>query len=117
MPRLNKAIINPIQRLWAPYLPPYAVIVHHGRKSGATYRTPVLAFKHKGKLIVLLVYGDRTQWIRNLTTAGGGEIVRRGRRQTITGLQITDGRAAGPELPRRLRRAARPLRIMIINVS
>ena len=40
----NKYVTNPLQRLWAPWLPYMAVIEHTGRKSGKPYRTPVMAF-------------------------------------------------------------------------
>ena len=61
LPALNKRVINPIQRLWAPYLPPEALILHRGRKSGAEYRTPFLAFRTDHGFAILLLYGH-TQW-------------------------------------------------------
>ena len=38
--RSNKYVTNPIQRMWAPYLPYTAVMEQVGRKSGTSYRTP-----------------------------------------------------------------------------
>ncbi len=88
LPKINERVVNPVQRLWAPWLPPWALIIHTGRRSGAEHRTPVLALRSEGVLVVLLYYGPRTHWIRNLQAAGGGAVVRAGRRQAITGTRI-----------------------------
>ena len=96
LPAINRRIVNPIQRLWAPYLPLYALIEHRGRVSGTAYRTPVLAFRRGDTLLVMLGYGDRTDWLRNLQ-AGGGSIVRMGRRRPVTGVSV--------DVDHRLRRA------------
>jgi deazaflavin-dependent oxidoreductase (nitroreductase family) len=68
--RFNKLINNPIQGVYAWLLPPWSVIVHRGRRSGRQYQTPVLAFKSDGKLVVALLYGERSDWLRNLRAAG-----------------------------------------------
>ena len=87
LPAINRRIVNPIQRLWAPYLPLYGLVEHRGRVSGTSYRTPVLAFGRGNTVTVLLGYGDRTDWLRNLQ-AGGGSIVRMGRRRSVTGVSL-----------------------------
>jgi deazaflavin-dependent oxidoreductase (nitroreductase family) len=117
LPRLNTLIVNPVQRLWAPYLPPYALVLHRGRKTGTDYRTPVVAFKHGHRIIIALPYGDQTNWIRNLEATGSGQIIRRGRRLTIRGMLVTDGTTDADRLPPRLRRVLRRLRILIIDTS
>ncbi|MHB8694057.1 MAG: nitroreductase family deazaflavin-dependent oxidoreductase [Solirubrobacteraceae bacterium] len=76
--RFNKAINNPIQRQYAWLLPPWAMIVHHGRRSGRVYRTPVDAFRSGDQLAVVVLYGDRSDWVRNLLAAGRGQVVRGG---------------------------------------
>ena len=78
MARLNKRFFNRIQGAWAPYLLPYAVVVHRGRRSGATYRTPVVACVQNGSLVIGLPYGADSDWVRNLLAADGGELIRRG---------------------------------------
>jgi deazaflavin-dependent oxidoreductase (nitroreductase family) len=93
LPAINKRVFNPIQRLWAPWLPPFALIVHRGRRSGREYRTPVLAWRSGSTLYVGLYYGARVHWVRNLVAAGGGEVVRRGRRERIVSVRIQRGRA------------------------
>ncbi len=75
----NRLVNNRIQGLYAWLIPPWAVLLHKGRTSGRNYRTPVLAFKRGDTLVIALLYGERSQWLRNLTTAGGGRFVRAGR--------------------------------------
>jgi deazaflavin-dependent oxidoreductase (nitroreductase family) len=76
--RFNKLINNPVQGVYAWVLPPWAVILHRGRRSGRPYRTPLLAFKRDRTLVIALLYGEESDWLRNLR-AGGGEVIRGGR--------------------------------------
>jgi deazaflavin-dependent oxidoreductase (nitroreductase family) len=115
MPRINRRLVNPVQRLWAPWLPPWALILHTGRRSGAAHRTPVLAFGSGSTLAVVLFYGSRTQWIRNLEAAGGGAVVRAGRRREITGLGVVRGPHAS--LPLAARLAARRVPVLVLQLG
>ena len=72
----NKAINNRVQGLYAWVLPPWAVILHRGRRSGRAYRTPLLAFRRGDDLAIALLYGEESDWLRNLRANGGGRIVR-----------------------------------------
>ena len=38
-------IVNPVTRLFAGWLPGFAIISYRGRKSGRRYRTPMNVFK------------------------------------------------------------------------
>ena len=87
--RFNKAINNPLQRNYAWLLPPWAVIHHRGRRSGRAYRTPVLAFRSDGAVVVALLYGEQSDWLRNLQ-AGGGAVVRGGRTFPVTAVRVID---------------------------
>lgn len=80
--RFNRHVTNPIMGTWAPYLPPWAIIEHRGRKSGKPYRTVVFAFVRRGTLIVVLTYGE-TDWLRNVQAAGQGGVTRLGRSATF----------------------------------
>ena len=82
--RFNKAINNPVQGLYAWLLPPWAVILHHGRRSGRSYRTPLFAFRSDRTLIIALLYGQESDWLRNLR-AGSGQVVRLGRTTELVG--------------------------------
>jgi deazaflavin-dependent oxidoreductase (nitroreductase family) len=80
--RFNKRVNNRIQGTYAWLLPPWAVMLHRGRRSGRQYRTPVLAFRHGQTLIIALLYGEESDWLRNLR-AGPGQVIRAGRRFSV----------------------------------
>ena len=115
LPRLNKRLVNPIQMLWAPRLPPWAVIVHRGRRSGAEHRTPVLAWRSGSTLYVVLFYGSRAQWVRNVLAAGGGEVIRVSRRRRFAGVRIVRDPSA-ERLPGAVRLAARRLPVLVVDL-
>lgn len=56
----------------------YSVIRHVGRTSGKTYETPVAIHEAEGALWVVLPYGTKVDWYKNLVAAGGGSAVHRG---------------------------------------
>src|SRR5262249_1796055 len=43
--RFNRLVTNRVLGVVAPWMPPFAVVVHRGRSSGRVYRTPVWAFR------------------------------------------------------------------------
>jgi deazaflavin-dependent oxidoreductase (nitroreductase family) len=100
--RFNKVVTNRVQGVYAWIVPPWAVIVHRGRRSGRAYRTPVLAFRQGRAVIVALIYGEESDWLRNLQAAGGGLIVRGGRTHELGRPRIveTDAAAELSRLPR-----------------
>jgi deazaflavin-dependent oxidoreductase (nitroreductase family) len=81
--RFNRHVTNPIQRLWAGWLPPFGIVEHVGRRSGKPYRTPVNVFSAdvdgKPGVAIMLTYGPDRDWLKNLTSAGGGRIRRSGK--------------------------------------
>jgi hypothetical protein len=89
----NKRVVNPIQRRWADRLWPWAVVVHRGRISGRRFETPVLAHIHDGQVVIALFYGADADWVRNVVSARGGELIRR--RRT---LMMSDPRIEGVRL-------------------
>jgi len=113
LPSFNKRFTNRVQGLWAPYLPPYAMIVHRGRVSGREYRTPVVAVRSGRLLFVALPYGDRSDWVRNLLAAGRGGVERLGRLHRVSNVRVTDVPTAGELVPRRLRRPLGLTKILI----
>jgi deazaflavin-dependent oxidoreductase (nitroreductase family) len=77
--RFNKRVTNRIQGLYAWLVPPWAVIVHRGRRSGRVYRTPLFAFRRGRTLVIALLYGEESAWLSNLREGGGGHVIRAGR--------------------------------------
>jgi deazaflavin-dependent oxidoreductase (nitroreductase family) len=103
--RFNRRVTNPIQMRWAPYLPPWAVIEHVGRRTGTRYSTPVIAAVDGGTLYVAVLYGPESDWVQNVLHAGGGHVRRAGRRFDLTAPEVGDARQA-PGLAGRLGRVS-----------
>lgn len=76
--RLNRSVANPVVRLFAGRLPPFAVVRHRGRRSGRDFATPVLAFATADGLVVGVLYGTSSDWVRNVLAAGAVRVKRRG---------------------------------------
>ncbi|HET9073041.1 MAG TPA: hypothetical protein VFN48_00550 [Solirubrobacteraceae bacterium] len=115
LPAFNRRVTNRIQGVYAPYLPPLAVVIHVGRRSGRVYSTPVTAQLWAGKVAIALPYSARAQWVRNLEAAGGGEMIRRGRRFGFTGPRVvTDPRTE--TLPPLMARLARRIPILVADL-
>jgi deazaflavin-dependent oxidoreductase (nitroreductase family) len=91
--RLNRVLTNPVQNLWAWLVPPWAVVCHRGRRSGRLYRTPVGAYKRGRRLAIVILYGEESDWVRNVL-AGGGQVVRAGRTYELIDPEVLDPDAA-----------------------
>ncbi|MEV4253524.1 nitroreductase family deazaflavin-dependent oxidoreductase [Spirillospora sp. NPDC049652] len=114
--RFNRIVTNPLQGLWAPYLPPYAVIVHRGRTSGREYRTPVLAFRHGGALVVGLPYGAGSDWVRNVLAAGEAGVERLGRLRRLENPRVLTADTPSAELPGVARRLVRHMDVLVADI-
>ena len=77
--RANKVGLNRLTRFIAPWAPGWAVVVHRGRKSGRTFRTPLWAFRRPGGYVIALTYGPDADWVRNVVAAQGCDLHTRGR--------------------------------------
>ncbi len=97
--RFNKKVTNRIQGLYAWLVPPWAVILHRGRRSGREYRTPLLAFRRGQTLVIALVYGAESDWLRNMSE-GGGRVIRAGRTFVVGPPEIIETNAADSLLSR-----------------
>jgi len=81
--RANKAGLNRVTKFIAPWAPGWAVVVHRGRKSGKTFRTPLWAFRRQDGFVIALTYGAEADWVRNVINAGGCELETRRRRYQV----------------------------------
>lgn len=77
-----------------------AVVVHVGRRSGRTYRTPVGAFPTPGGFAVGLPYGPGTDWVKNLLAAGGGTVEHDGRIVVVDRPEVVTRTAAAAHFGR-----------------
>jgi deazaflavin-dependent oxidoreductase (nitroreductase family) len=74
---------------FAARLPGFGVVIHKGRRSGRTYRTPVILFRDDRNYTFVLVYG-RGDWVRNMVQAGGAQVLTRGLIHTIVDPRIVE---------------------------
>ncbi|WP_228817879.1 nitroreductase/quinone reductase family protein [Nocardia transvalensis] len=77
--RINRYLTNPLFRVVAGRVRGYANIVHTGRRSGRSYRTPVGITWDGNQLMVAVNYGATSDWVRNIVTAGAFRLEHRGR--------------------------------------
>jgi len=69
--RINKRFTNHFMGVFTA-LPfgPFAMVEHTGRKSGNTYRNPVITVRRGADFVFALTYGDHVDWYRNILAAG-----------------------------------------------
>lgn len=63
--RFNRVALNKVTRPFAARLPGFAVLHHTGRVSGASYATPLNAWRQDDHVVVALTYGEDVDWLRN----------------------------------------------------
>lgn len=68
--QINKRVFNPRALQGGKW----KVLTHVGRKSGTTYRTPLDALEVDGSFLFILVYGSRSDWVRNTFAAGSATL-------------------------------------------
>jgi deazaflavin-dependent oxidoreductase (nitroreductase family) len=89
-------LLNPVMMLLAGtrLMPLYGVIQHRGRRSGKTFRTPVVVRPIENGFIVPMPWGEGTDWFRNVRAAGGCVVRWKGRDYTIGKLEVVDASGA-----------------------
>lgn len=86
--RFNRKFANPVVGGILSRMPGFASVVHRGRRSGRSYRTPVKVFRRHGEYVIVLPYGPDSDWVKNVMAAGGGELKIRGRRIPVVAPRI-----------------------------
>src|SRR5258708_1484790 len=76
-------------------MPLYGILEHRGRKSGKTFRTPVVVRPTSDGFIVPMPWGEGTDWFRNVSAAGGCAIVWKGRPYQLSQPEVIDAADAG----------------------
>ncbi len=90
--RLNRSGLNRVTRHLAPWLPGLGVVIHRGRRSGKTYRTPVNVFGRRGGYAIALTYGPDSEWVKNVVAAGGCELETRGKTRRMANPRVVADR-------------------------
>ncbi len=109
--RANRRGLNRVAGPLAGQVPPFARVVHRGRRSGAEYQTPVMAFSAGNRFAIALTYGPEADWVKNVRAAGGGALVRRGRRIEIISPRLVRSSEGPPMIPAAIRSILQLLRV------
>lgn len=97
--RLNRVVLNRVARRVAGWMPGFGILTHQGRRSGRTYRTPLVVFRTEDGYVVALTYGPDADWVRNVLAAGHCRLITR--RRTI---ELTEPRIVRDETRRHMPR-------------
>jgi deazaflavin-dependent oxidoreductase (nitroreductase family) len=100
---VNRVFTNPVLGTIAWVVPPLAIVHHVGRKSGRTYRAPVVAIRTKSGFVIPMTYGRDVDWARNMLHAKGCELQRMGRRIALRKPRIVGFEQAEAHLPAAVR--------------
>jgi deazaflavin-dependent oxidoreductase (nitroreductase family) len=106
----NRRVTNRLTRPFARQLPGFGLVIHVGRMSKRQYETPVNLFRAGEDYVIALTYGTKSDWVRNVLSAGGCDIITRGRRKRLTSPQIRHDERQRL-VPRPLRPVLRALRV------
>lgn len=82
--RMNRRFLNPLQMRTAGTPDAYAGIIGHiGRNSGREYQTPVGIVQHEDTFVIVLPYGTRPDWVKNVLTAGTATLTHEGATHSV----------------------------------
>jgi deazaflavin-dependent oxidoreductase (nitroreductase family) len=86
--RMNRVGLNRITKHISGWMPGFGIVIHKGRKSGRTFRTPLNVFRTDDGFVFALTYGPDTDWVKNVVAAGGCELVTRRRHYELVDPRI-----------------------------
>jgi deazaflavin-dependent oxidoreductase (nitroreductase family) len=100
--RFNRKVTNPLAERFSRRVPGFGILIHRGRRTGRTYRTPLAVFRRAGGYVIALTYGPEAEWVQNVLAAGGAVLERGGERVRLTGPRVVrdPGRRLVPPLVR-----------------
>ncbi len=108
--RFNRRVTNRVAFPIARSAPGLAVVVHTGRRSGRSHRTPVCAFQTPRGYALALIYGPDSEWPKNVLAAGGCTLLTRGTTIPLTAPRRVHT-ARHPSVPAPVGAALRALRV------
>ena len=94
---VNKVLVHLAGHGW------FVELEHVGRRSGRTYRVPIMAFDRGDVVTIALTYGSGVDWLANLRASGGGRMHARDELLLLgapASLPDAEGHARMPQPPR-----------------
>ena len=98
--------INPMAVPLARVVPGITVIKHRGRTSGKPYETAISAYR-KGNTVAIMLAHGKTNWVKNILSAGEAELTLGGRDVHLVNPRIVAAGTDDASLPRMARIAAK----------
>ena len=108
--RLNRVGLNRVTRHIAPWAPGFGLVVHRGRRSGKTFRTPVNVFVRGDDYVFALTYGLASDWVKNVQAAGGCDLGTRRRTVHLSRPRL-EHQGSRPDLPLPVRTILRATKV------
>ena len=116
--KINRRLINPLQKIYAGQIPGHGIVEHAGRRSGDRYETPVLVFGSDNGFVMMVGYGLGSDWLKNVLAAGGGGLRHRGRHYVLSDPRLLKGDDAYKALPPKVAAFARRVNVEgVLQVS
>ena len=88
-----------------------SVIRHQGRRTGNTYETPVWAVPTEDGFVIAIVYGSRSDWLKNVMASRTAAIVHKGQTYPVNQPEVIPMETARAYLPATLQRTHRLIRV------
>ena len=79
----------------------YGLLRHVGRNSGTTHETPLGIERSEDGFVIAIVYGQRTQWVKNVLAAGSAEIVLEGQAYAVDRAEVVPIETVSADIPDR----------------
>ena len=86
--KFNKYVTNKLFLIFAGWLASFAIVHHKGRRSGHSYRTPVLVFPTENGFLFAITYGRRVDWVRNIMAHDGEVLEYKSEKIPFTGVRL-----------------------------
>ena len=79
----------------------YGQLHHVGRTSGKSYQTPLGIERTEDGFVIAIVYGEKTQWVKNVLAAGTAEVTLEGETYPVDRPEIVPIEEANAYIPER----------------
>jgi deazaflavin-dependent oxidoreductase (nitroreductase family) len=109
---MNRRFLNPREMEDAGKPGAFAEVLRHtGRTTGQVHETPMTILPTDDGFVIALVYGRRTQWLKNVLAAGRAEVVREGVTYAVDRPEVVSTNEMAPYFSRSDQRMSSLLRV------
>ena len=80
----RRFIAGPLPRV----LPIASVLEVRGRRSGLATRVPLVTVRFRGSWYLVSMFGDQSNWVKNVRASGGEAVLTHGRRRPVRLVEV-----------------------------